>query len=211
MDSAVSFVVLTKNNVKTIKNCLESIVQQSYSNFNILVIDGNSNDGTIDIVFELMKKYDKIGIYNVSNLSIGAARQFGVEKADGEYIAFVDSDCELPHYRWLDRMLEPFKNSSVACTWTMGDYKKSFPSIARYTIMSDIATMGVLPKAVIDTNYFTIGMGHTVVKKSIIKELGGFRDLVANEDRDITWRMVKKGYSLIQVDNARVYHLHATS
>ena len=201
---------MTKNNISTIHECLESIAKQDYPNFDVCIIDADSRDGTATVVLEFIMKHTNFNFYDIGESTIGTARQVGVEKAKGDFIAFVDSDCELPDSSWLTKMMKPFFQKTTAVTWTMGDYKATYPSIARYTILSDRSSNGRLPTAVTARNYMPVGMGHTVVRKSVIDEVGGFKDMVAAEDIYLTKEIVNAGHSLVHVD-ANVYHLHATS
>lgn len=206
----ISFIVLTLNNHETIRSCIESIISQKYSSFEVLVIDGGSNDGTKEIV----KEYENLNVrlYEFAGYSIGKSRQIGVDISTGEICAFIDSDCELPDCSWTIKMVEPFLNSkNVGGTWTLGAYKKEYPGIARYSILQHPYRRKEIPEFVGADNYVEIGTGHTLLKRSAILEVGGFPDLKAKEDVYVTVRMVKAGYTFVYVENSEVYHLHTTT
>lgn len=206
----VSFIVLTLNNHKTIRNCIESIISQKYSSFEVLVIDGGSNDGTQEIV----KEYEKLNVHlhEFTGCGIGRSRQIGVEISTGEICAFIDSDCELPYCSWTNKMVEPFlKSKNVGGTWALGAYKTEYPSIARYSILQHPYRRKEIPELVNAGNYVEIGTGHTLLKKSSILEVGGFPDFNSKEDVDLTCRIAKAGYTFVHVKNCEVYHLHATT
>lgn len=102
----ISVIVCTKNSEATIEACLKSIKENQP--LEIIVVDGNSTDRTIEIA----RKYtDKI--YSDEGKGLGYARQLGAEKAKGEYIAYVDSDVFL-HPSTLDRMLNELKEKGYA-------------------------------------------------------------------------------------------------
>lgn len=83
----VSVTIPTYNNIKTIENTLKGVVNQSYKNIEIIIIDSHSKDGTLDVI----KKFKGIKVYQYEGTLLGA-RGVGVQKAKGEYIALVDSD-----------------------------------------------------------------------------------------------------------------------
>jgi glycosyltransferase involved in cell wall biosynthesis len=83
----VSVNIPTYNNIKTLKKTLESVKKQSYKNIEIIIIDSNSNDGTLDLI----KKFKGIKVYQYQGTLLGA-RGVGVEKSKGKYIFLVDSD-----------------------------------------------------------------------------------------------------------------------
>ncbi|MCC4770982.1 glycosyltransferase [Methanosarcina sp. DH2] len=206
----VSFIVLTLNNHKTIRSCIESIISQKYSSFEVLVIDGGSNDGTQEIVNEY--KNLNVHLHEFAGCGIGKSRQIGIDISTGEICAFVDSDCELPDCSWTVKMVEPFlKSTRVGGTWALGAYKKEYPSIARYSILQHPYRRNGIPELVDANNYVEIGTGHTLLKRSAILEVGGFPDFKSKEDVDLTCRIAKAGYTFVYVKNCEVYHLHATT
>ena len=86
----ISFIITTFNSDKTIVRAIKSILnQKSNLDFEIIVVDDGSNDKTKDV---LKSYYDKIKYYYKENEGVACARNFGMQKAKGEYIIFVDSD-----------------------------------------------------------------------------------------------------------------------
>jgi glycosyltransferase involved in cell wall biosynthesis len=93
----VSIIIPTKNAGAILENCLKSISKQTYPHTETIIIDGNSKDGTKD----LAKKY-KVTIYDYNpKVPVGFfdaphRRNYGVKKAKGEFVYYLDSDMELP-------------------------------------------------------------------------------------------------------------------
>ena len=102
-----SIIVLTKNSVSTIDKCLQSIFAQTKKPQEVLVIDGNSTDGTLEIV----KKYP-VKLSSEPGLGYGHARNLGVKNALSETIAFVDSDCILDK-EYLSELLTTLLSSEL--------------------------------------------------------------------------------------------------
>jgi len=87
----VSILITTYNSEKYIKECLESILNQTYKNLEIIIIDDCSKDNTLNILKEY--KDNRIKIYsNKHNLGISKNLNKGLNKCNGEYIAIMDSD-----------------------------------------------------------------------------------------------------------------------
>ena len=91
----ISIIVPAYNAEKTIKRCLDSLIDQDYSNIEILVIDDGSSDNTYDIVEEYRKKNSNITLVHQNNQGVSVARNKGLEIATGDYVMFVDSDDSL--------------------------------------------------------------------------------------------------------------------
>ena len=98
-DMHVSVIVPSYNREKTIKRCLDSILNQSYPASEIIVVDDGSTDKTLDI---LNREYlTEVTVIKQEHKGSQAARNLGIQAAKGEYIAFLDSDDE-----WLPDKLE---------------------------------------------------------------------------------------------------------
>lgn len=87
----VSVVVPTYNDSKFIKEAISSIVQQTYDNLEIIIVDDFSSDNTIHIIESFKDKRIKI-IRNESNKGAAYSRNIGIKNCTGEYIAFLDGD-----------------------------------------------------------------------------------------------------------------------
>jgi glycosyltransferase involved in cell wall biosynthesis len=88
----VSIIVPAYNVEKYIKDCLDSLLKQTYRNIEIIVVDDGSHDRTFDIISELMNKDSRIRGFHQENKGVSAARNLALDKACGDYIQFVDGD-----------------------------------------------------------------------------------------------------------------------
>ena len=89
----VSVIVPVYNVEKYIKKCLDSLVNQTLEDIEIVVINDGSPDNSQKIIDKYVKKYpDKVKSYIKQNGGLGSARNYGIEKAMGKYLCFVDSD-----------------------------------------------------------------------------------------------------------------------
>lgn len=88
----VSIIVPVYNVEEYIEECLESIIKQTYSNFELIVIDDGSTDKSFEICKKISEKDDRVSLYRQSNKGQAVARNQGLDKSKGNYIMFVDSD-----------------------------------------------------------------------------------------------------------------------
>ncbi len=88
----ISVIVPVYNTEEYIEKCIRSIMNQTYKNMEIIIVNDGCTDNSIKVVEELKKSDDRIIIVNQENQGVSAARNAGLEKASGEYVAFVDSD-----------------------------------------------------------------------------------------------------------------------
>lgn len=91
-NSLVSIILPVYNGEKYIENTIRTIQKQSYSNFELIVVDDGSSDASLDICNSLAKKDDRIAVYHQRNSGISAARNKGLSVAVGEFVFFSDHD-----------------------------------------------------------------------------------------------------------------------
>lgn len=88
----VSFIVPIYNKEKCLENCVDSLLAQNYSSFEIILVNDGSTDRSEEICNHYAENNDKVKIIHQANAGVSCARNAGIEKAEGEYIIFVDSD-----------------------------------------------------------------------------------------------------------------------
>lgn len=102
IDGLVSIIMPAYNAEKYIKESIESVLAQTYKNWELIIIDDCSKDGTIDVIRQYQMLDNRIRVISLErNAGVANARNVGMELAQGRYIAFLDSD-DL----WLDIKLE---------------------------------------------------------------------------------------------------------
>lgn len=92
----VSVIVPVFNRKDYIEKCLNSIVNQTFRNFELIVVDDGSDDGTGEICDEYGKRHLQLKVIHQRNEGVSKARNTGIKYAQGEYCTFIDSDDYLP-------------------------------------------------------------------------------------------------------------------
>ena len=94
MNNLISIIVPVYNVDKYLNRCINSILKQTYSNLEILLIDDGSTDNSGAICDKYASEFDNIRVYHKKNGGISSARNYGLDKISNntKYIAFVDSD-----------------------------------------------------------------------------------------------------------------------
>lgn len=85
-----SLIIPTYNVEKYIEKCIRSIIEQNYDNYEIIIVNDGSTDKSIDVINKINNK--KIQIFNKKNGGLSSARNYGLTKATGDYIWFIDGD-----------------------------------------------------------------------------------------------------------------------
>ena len=101
---AVSVIVPVYNSASTLERCLESLLAQSFTDFEIILVDDGSTDGSADICAGYSRHDSRIKVISQPNRGVSAARNLGLDNASGEYVAFCDSD-DMVRPSWLSSMM----------------------------------------------------------------------------------------------------------
>ena len=198
-----SVVIPLFNKEKFIKATLQSVINQSYKNFEILIINDGSTDKSLNLTNEFDDK--RVKIINQKNRGLSASRNKGVELAKAKYIAFLDAD-DLWNKDYLSIKYQLInKNSEYAF---FGSPSKPFFNKNSPQLKSNSFN---LEKAKVISNYFKyrtnlFGYSSIVIKKSIFKEIGGF-DTSYNygEEEDFNIRCFRK-YDLVYYDEFQSHY-----
>lgn len=111
-EEIISVIIPVFNCEKYIARCLESIINQTYKNLQIIIINDGSKDNSLEICNEYSEKDSRIEVYTKENGGVSSARNLGLEKVKGKYVSFVDADdfLELEMYT---KMIENLKNEDI--------------------------------------------------------------------------------------------------
>lgn len=124
MKKTITVIITTYNNDKYIKRCIESVINQDYSDLEIVIVDDGSHDNTADICDFFEKKYSNIKVIHQQNQGTISARKRGVENATSEIVGFIDGDDWIdPNY--CSSVMEIFnqhQNLDVISTGLMFEY-----------------------------------------------------------------------------------------
>ncbi len=192
--------ITVKNSADTISECIDSILKSSYQNFEILVVDAFSTDGTWEILKSYgprMRAFQKKG-----NISVG--RNEIIKNARGELIAFTDSDCIVDRY-WLEVLVDALKEkNNVAAGGFVGTQENA--NYLQRLIGRELADrFKNFPKYVLRLPFMSLCVRTAEAKKTLLDE-----NLGAAEDADFGYRLSKKG-KIIYVPSAKVWHNHRGS
>lgn len=163
----VSIIIPTYNRAQLLFKAVQSILNQTYQSFEILVIDDNSSDNTSEIINNFND--DRIKYFRLSkNQGACAARNIGIKKAIGELIGFLDSDDQWIETK-LEKQIELFnKDENIGLVYTG---RKNISNDLQRIILPE--KRGDLSNSLLIKNY--VGTTSSVlIKKVLIDEVGGF-------------------------------------
>ena len=178
----VSVVMTVYNGEKVLAETIESILGQTFQDFEFIVIDDGSNDGTPRILASYQQSDGRINVYSQENQGVVAARNMGCRLARGEYIAFVDADDPSLPERLVKQVsyMDEHPEIGVLGTWVELIDEKSVP----YGVLRTPILPAVLKWSLIFEDYFS--QSSVMMRRDIGTLLGFFRpDVLLAEDYDL--------------------------
>lgn len=194
----VSVVVPSRNSEKTIKGCLDSLIRQTYKEFEIIVVDASSNDGTLDIVSSYPVK---IIVQEKGNLA--HARNIGLAASTGDIVAFLDSDAMAPP-DWLLAVANRFRTSNLAVVGGPDYAPANSNTWARACSFVD---SHIVPMVYRWGPVESITGCNVAYKKENLERVGGFNEeLDSAEETDVNRRIRNQGAQILFDPQTSVIH-----
>lgn len=178
----VSVIMPSYNSKKYIKKAIDSVLEQTYSNFELIIVDGNSTDGTLDILDEYKKQDRRIKVIQDEGRGIGAALQLGCQIASGKFIARMDSDDIAINTRF-EKQLKIFHSiPNLILVASPVIYINEDDSIVGYSFP-------YTNKRIIQAKVYLIAHPTVMMKKDAYVKAGGYQPLLRAEDYFLWNRM----------------------
>ncbi|MBC7398503.1 MAG: glycosyltransferase [Mucilaginibacter sp.] len=206
-----SIIIPLYNRPQEIKELLETLTQQTYKNFEVLVIEDGSKDDAEEIVKSFADQLD-LKYFVKENAGQGFARNYAFERAKGDYFIIFDSDCLIP-----EDYLE-IVNNSLTENWldAYGGPDAAHPSFTptqkaiSYAMTSPFTTGGIRG------NKNGIGQFHPRsfnmgISRQVWEKAGGFIITRSGEDIEYSIRIHEMGFKIGLIPLAKVYHKRRTS
>jgi glycosyltransferase involved in cell wall biosynthesis len=188
----VSIIIPVFNGEETLVRCLDSVSNQTYKNYEVIVVDNNSTDKTKDIIHEFRDKNNKIKYFFEPKRGRGAARYKGEINSNGDIILMTDSDCIVPK-NWIEEMMEPIiKNNQTAVQGpkkavTLNYWTKRIQEEKERLIMEKTKDGKI---DLLDTANFAI-------KKSVLQDVGYTNpNIFSGNDTELMVRLKIKKYKI---------------
>lgn len=161
----VSIIVPIYNVEKYIEKCIKSIMQQNYSNIEIILVNDGSEDKSAEIINELSKKDDRIVVIHKENEGVSSARNAGLQLAKGQYIMFVDGDDYVDN-DYVDYFVELLKTSKCDIGFNINNYsiEKNFSGERQFVISAEKAIEWIYSDKIF------VAVWNKIYKTSVLKE-----------------------------------------
>lgn len=213
---SVSIIIVNFNGKEPLKQCLTSLLTTNYPNFEIIVVDNASTDGSIESTKKLFGScpYIKI-VENHENLGHAEGCNIGARSTKGKYILFLDSDTELNDENWLWELVKVMKNDEsigmAQAKIVLAEDKRRLDYVCMTidALGTWAATYG-LREDKLKENFeiMAASSGCCIVRREVFNEVGGFDSdyFIYDDDTDLSVRARLLGYKILLVPSAVIVH-----
>jgi GT2 family glycosyltransferase len=218
-----SIIINTYNRLGFLKQTLESLRYLRYPDFEVICVNGPSDDGTAEFLTQIQSGMNfKLAVCPETNLAV--SRNIGIQKAAGDVVCFIDDDA-VPEPNWLGALLAAYDDPQVAAA---GGFIRDHTGIgyqARYVFCNRIGdNIGFEKPEDISFNdekhdvpsgdyYVALTGTNSSFRRDVLVDLGGFDEAYAYflDETDVLLRIVDAGYKIVCVEGAEIHHKYAPS
>ena len=205
--ATISVIIPVFNGEKTIRETIDSVLGQTFSDFELIIINDGSKDTTLEVVQKISDP--RLKIFSYQNLGLAVSRNRGIANATGEYVSFIDAD-DLWTSDKLEaqyQALQETPNAAVAYSWTNCiNQESSFLRRGYYLSFS-----GEVYHYLLLTNFLENG-SNPLIRHQALKAVGGFDEsLKSSEDWEMYLRLAAH-YKFVAVESPQIlYRISAGS
>ncbi|GBF80674.1 glycosyltransferase family 2 protein [Aphanothece sacrum] len=188
----ISIILITYNRANYLKKAIESVINQTFKNWELLVIDDGSKDNTFEIVNPFVENNERIRYFRHTNRGLAHARNAGIQACFGNYITFLDSD-------------DSYKSNHLESRL---EYMESHPELEAITGGFE------LEEEIFIVDYYqqdkTISLRDCVMcptifgKRYVFFQIKGFQDLPYGEDTDL-WNRIEDKFKTERITKPETY------
>jgi len=220
----VSVIIANYNGKDFLCRCLDSVFKNSYDNYEVIVVDNGSTDGTVSSLREKFRENaGKIKYVELErNVGPAKARNDGAKIARGEYLAFLDNDTQVDTH-WMGEALKIFEGDrevgSIQCKLLLAKERDRYDYAGEYLgqngFLLQRARHGEIDKGQYDQQVELLAAksAGAFIRKDVFDKAGGFDDdyFIYMEETDLGWRSWLAGYKTVFCPASVVYHEFGTS
>jgi GT2 family glycosyltransferase len=213
---SVSVVIVNYNGRELLMQCLHTLLKTDYSNYDVIVVDNASTDGSATELKNSFGSNSRINIIeNQKNVGHAEGCNIGAKTAKGKYIVFLDSDIEFEDDHWLWELVKVMETDSsvglaqAKIVLAQDKHRLDYVCVAVDALGTWAATYGS-KKEVFNKNQeiLAASSGCCIIQKEVFNQIGGFDDdyFIYDDDTDLSLRARLTGYRVMFAASAVVIH-----
>lgn len=199
----ISIIVPIYNTKKYLRECLDSILNQTFFDYELLLIDDGSTDGSSDIIKEYAAKDTRIRVLGGRHIGFPLSKNLGLDSAKGDYICFVDSDDSI-HPQYLEILYNTIINTKAdLCSCRYIPYKSTpkiiFKETGKVVEHTEDRILSLF------NSLCATFMWNKIYKRELFDDIR-FEDVMALSDTMVMYKIVDKAKKIATVDKSLIYY-----
>jgi glycosyltransferase involved in cell wall biosynthesis len=224
----VSIIIPTKDLADTLDVCLRSIfTKTTYPNYEVIVIDNGSVEAKTQECFESWQQQqgDRFQVYQYDvPFNYSQINNYGVAKAQGDYLLFLNNDTEVITPDWLEAMIEQAQRPSIGAVGSLLLYPDDtvqhagvvlgIGGVAGHSHKNfHVSQSGYISQLVSTNNYSALTAACLMCRRGVFESVGGFEEqlAIAFNDVDFCLKIISQGYRNIYLPHVVLYHYESKS
>ena len=214
LNPAISIIMPIYNSEKYIEECLNSLIYQTFKNFEIICVNDGSTDNTLNILKKYEKKDERIKIINQYNKGAAVARNIGMKNSKGEYLIFLDSD-DIFEITMIEELYAKIKGNNAEIVICNSEYfytmnNKNIYDEKKYSVFENNIKNNIFSSFDIKKDFFNFFIWwpwDKIFKKKYIENLGiNFQNLKSSEDLIFICSAVISSKKILILDKVLIKH-----
>ena len=200
----VSILIPVYNAAAFLSKCLYSVLNQTYQDLQVVIVDDGSKDHTLEVCQSYAEKDSRIEVYHQENQGVSPTRNHLLEKVKGDYVLFVDADdwIELDMVEYLVSLATEVGAEMVMCDRVINDAKPSDKKPVVNILSQEEAIHDFLLH-----EYFVGALWNKLFKRSVVEGLSFHKDIWYGEDALFTW-YVLQNVNMVAICDKQLYHYY---
>ena len=212
----VSVVINTYNRGNSLRNTLASFAYQTYSDFEVVVVNGPSTDESDDVIAEFS---DSVRAYSCPEAHLSKSRNIGIAHASGDIVAFIDDDA-IPEPDWIAGLVKAYDSADIGGVGGIVYDHTGVSYQYLYSVCSRIATTRFDIKPPFDANnrpgadpFVYLQGTNCSYRRDVLVEIGGFNEEIEYylDEVEVCMRAIDAGYQMVPLAHAAVHHKYLPS
>ncbi|WP_429975388.1 glycosyltransferase family 2 protein [Enterococcus sp. DIV0086] len=204
----VSVVIPVYNVEKYVEKCLDSVINQTYQNLEIIIVNDGSTDNSLSVCQKKKLSDSRIKLINKENGGLSSARNAGIECAQGEFICFIDSD-DWIELDYIEVLLNGMENTNVDISVIQMIKVKDFNKIAFQSESQtkwDIFERETAMRELFSSNLIGYSANNKLYRISLFKSIR-YPEGMLMEDKGTTYRLIDSS-TKVAVNGSTKYHYY---
>ena len=201
-----SVIVPVYNRIDEVQDLLDSLANQTYKDFEVIIVEDGSTEPCKAVVEDAGSRGLDVKYFYKENEGRSIARNYGIERASGDYFIFFDSDCVIPatYFETIDKELSQNPLDCFGGPDAAHDSFSNTQKAINYSMTSFLTTGGIRGGKISLEKFVprTFNMGYS---RKVYEQVGGFREMFS-EDIDMSTRIRNAGFSIGLIADSPVWH-----